>query len=89
MKSGIHKDTLPASLSQADVVYLYQGEQVKWSIEALIQDCKQPCFVETNIEALVTNIVGNSQVGDTIVVMSNGGFGDVHNKLLIALGNKA
>ena len=77
------------SLSQADIVYLYQGEQVKWSVDALIQDCKQPCFVETNIETLVSHIVENSQVGDTIVVMSNGGFGDIHNKLLIALENKA
>jgi UDP-N-acetylmuramate: L-alanyl-gamma-D-glutamyl-meso-diaminopimelate ligase len=89
MKSGIHKDTLPVSLSQADIVYLYQGEQVKWSVDALIQDCTQPCFVETNIEALVSCIVENSQAGDTIVVMSNGGFGDIHNKLLIALENKA
>ena len=89
MKSGIHKDTLPVSLSQADIVYLYQGEQVKWSVEALIQDCNQPCFVETDIDLLVNHIVSNSQAGDTIVVMSNGGFGDIHNKLLIALENKA
>ncbi|MFB0980531.1 MAG: UDP-N-acetylmuramate:L-alanyl-gamma-D-glutamyl-meso-diaminopimelate ligase [Alteromonadaceae bacterium] len=89
MKSGIHKDTLPVSLSQADTVYLYQGEQVKWSVDELIQDLKQPCFVETNIEVLVNLIVANSQAGDTIVVMSNGGFGDIHQKLLIALGKKA
>jgi UDP-N-acetylmuramate: L-alanyl-gamma-D-glutamyl-meso-diaminopimelate ligase len=89
MKSGIHKDTLPVSLSQADTVYLYQGEQVKWSVDELIQDLKQPCIVETNIEVLVNLIVANSQAGDTIVVMSNGGFGDIHHKLLIALENKA
>jgi UDP-N-acetylmuramate: L-alanyl-gamma-D-glutamyl-meso-diaminopimelate ligase len=88
MKSGVHKDTLATSLAQADVVYLFQGEQVKWSVNTLIQDCKQPCFVETNIDALVSHIVENSQARDTIVVMSNGGFGDIHNKLLIALEKK-
>jgi UDP-N-acetylmuramate: L-alanyl-gamma-D-glutamyl-meso-diaminopimelate ligase len=88
MKSGVHKDTLATSLAQADVVYLFQGEQVKWSVNTLIQDCEQPCFVETNIDALVSHIVENSQARDTIVVMSNGGFGDIHNKLLIALEKK-
>jgi len=88
MKSGVHKDTLAASLAKADVVYLFQDEQVKWSVDALIQDCQQPCFVETNIETLVSNIVEHSQAGDTIVVMSNGGFGDIHNKLLMGLESK-
>jgi UDP-N-acetylmuramate: L-alanyl-gamma-D-glutamyl-meso-diaminopimelate ligase len=89
MKSGVHKDTLAASLAKADLVYLFQDEQVKWSVDTLIQDCQQPCFVEKNIEVLVSNIVENSQAGDTIVVMSNGGFGDIHNNLLAELENKA
>jgi len=88
MKSGVHKDTLATSLSQADVVYLFQGDQVKWSVETLIQDCLQPCLVETNIETLVANITENAQAGDTIVVMSNGGFGNIHDKLLVALNNR-
>jgi len=89
MKSGVHKDTLAGSLAEADVVYLYQGEQVKWSVDDLIQNCLQPCFVESNIELLIRSIAANSQAGDSIVVMSNGGFGDIHNKLLAELESKA
>jgi UDP-N-acetylmuramate: L-alanyl-gamma-D-glutamyl-meso-diaminopimelate ligase len=85
MKSGVHKDTLAKSLSDADIVFLYQGEQVKWSVEALIADCVQPCFVSQDIRQLVANIVANAQAGDTLVVMSNGGFGGIHEKLLLAL----
>jgi UDP-N-acetylmuramate: L-alanyl-gamma-D-glutamyl-meso-diaminopimelate ligase len=88
MKSGVHKDTLAGSLAQADVVYLYQGEKVKWSVEALIQNCQQACFVEADIDTLVVNITENAQAGDTIVVMSNGAFGDIHNKLLAGLSNR-
>jgi UDP-N-acetylmuramate: L-alanyl-gamma-D-glutamyl-meso-diaminopimelate ligase len=88
MKSGVHKDTLAASLAEADLVYLFQGEQVKWSVDTLIQDCQQPCYVENNIDVLVSHIVENSQAGDTIVIMSNGGFGGIHNKLLAALENR-
>jgi UDP-N-acetylmuramate: L-alanyl-gamma-D-glutamyl-meso-diaminopimelate ligase len=85
MKSGVHKDTLAKSLSDADMVFVYQGEQVKWSVEALIADCVQPCFVSQDIRQLVANIVANAQAGDTLVVMSNGGFGGIHDKLLLAL----
>jgi UDP-N-acetylmuramate: L-alanyl-gamma-D-glutamyl-meso-diaminopimelate ligase len=85
MKSGVHKDTLAKSLSDADMVFVYQGEQVKWSVEALIADCVQPCFVSQDIRQLVANIVANAQAGDTLVVMSNGGFGGIHQKLLSAL----
>ena len=85
MKSGVHKDTLAKSLADADLVFVYQGDQVKWSVGALIADCIQPCFVSQDIAQLVADIVEKSQAGDTLVVMSNGGFGGIHDKLLSAL----
>ncbi len=88
MKSGVHKDTLAKSLADADLVFVYQGEQVKWSVDALIADCIQPCFVSQDIAQLVADIVEKSQAGDTLVVMSNGGFGGIHDKLLSALAKQ-
>tara|TARA_R110000744_G_scaffold79260_3_gene155750 strand:+ start:1486 stop:2853 length:1368 start_codon:yes stop_codon:yes gene_type:complete len=85
MKSGVHKDTLAKSLAEADLVFVYQGEQVQWSVDALIADCSQPCFVGENIDQMVADIVVKSKAGDTLVVMSNGGFGGIHEKLLSAL----
>ncbi|MEY8197918.1 MAG: UDP-N-acetylmuramate:L-alanyl-gamma-D-glutamyl-meso-diaminopimelate ligase [Colwellia sp.] len=82
MKSGIHKESLPQSLIDADQVFIYQGEQVTWSMSELIKKCKPPCQVEGNIERLVEGIAQQAQAGDIIVVMSNGGFADIHNKLL-------
>ena len=85
MKSGVHKDTLAKSLSDADLVFVYQGEQVQWSVDALIDDCQQPCFVGQSLDNLVSDICSQSQAGDTIVVMSNGGFGGIHEKILNTL----
>ena len=85
MKSGVHKDTLPASLRQADQVFIYQGEQVKWSVSDLIAHCQQPCVVESDINQLVTKITAYVQAGDSIVVMSNGAFASIHEKLLSSL----
>ena len=85
MKSGIHKESLPKSLADADLVFVFQGEDVKWSVDDLKSDCQQPCYSESNINSLVQGIIQQSIKGDTIVVMSNGGFGGIHEKILAAL----
>jgi len=88
MKSGVHKDALPASLSLADQVYVFQGEQVKWSVAQLIDQCKQPCTVTDDLDGLIDSVSRMAKEGDHILVMSNGGFGNFHQKLLNALTEK-
>lgn len=82
MKSGVHKDTLPTSLNHADQVFIFQGEQVKWSMADLIKKCHQPCVIKDNIEQLVVEITKYIKADDSIVVMSNGSFSSIHDKLL-------
>jgi UDP-N-acetylmuramate: L-alanyl-gamma-D-glutamyl-meso-diaminopimelate ligase len=88
MKSGIHKELLPQSFIDADKVFIYQDEQITWSVSDLINQCKPPCQVENNIEKLVDDITQQAQAGDIIVVMSNGSFAGIHEKLLNLLANK-
>ncbi len=88
MKSGVHKNTLADSLKQADAVFLFQGENVQWSVAELEGQCKQPFTAATDVEALVAEVANFAEVGDTIVVMSNGGFGGFHGKLLDLLNQK-
>jgi len=88
MKSGVHKDTLGASLSKADEVYVFQGDHVQWSVSELKKQCKQPCFVNDDLDSLIQQVCEIANKGDHIVVMSNGGFGDFHRKLLLALAKK-
>ncbi|NQZ80940.1 MAG: UDP-N-acetylmuramate:L-alanyl-gamma-D-glutamyl-meso-diaminopimelate ligase [Colwellia sp.] len=82
MKSGVHKDTLANSLSDADKVFIFQGGKVQWSVDDLIADCHQPCIVGNDLNVFIDNIIATAHAGDTIVVMSNGAFGDIHKKLL-------
>ena len=82
MKSGTHKESLPKSLKDADEVFIYQDDQVKWSVSDLIEQCTPSCTVEYNIETLVDKIAKKAKSGDIIVIMSNGGFAGIHDKLL-------
>jgi UDP-N-acetylmuramate: L-alanyl-gamma-D-glutamyl-meso-diaminopimelate ligase len=88
MKRGVHKDTLAASLAAADEVFLYQPDSIDWSVEEVAQQCRQNATVSDNVDLLVESIVLQAKAGDQILVMSNGGFEGIHNKLLEQLAAK-
>ncbi len=89
MKRGVHKETLAASLSAADQVFLYQPDSIDWSVEDIAEQCHQPAQVSSNVDELVTMIVEQAESTDQILVMSNGGFEGIHVKLLDALKAKS
>ncbi|WP_371376072.1 UDP-N-acetylmuramate:L-alanyl-gamma-D-glutamyl-meso-diaminopimelate ligase [Thalassotalea aquiviva] len=88
MKSGVHKDSLPGSLNDADLVFLYQDDQVKWAVSDLINQCQAPAYCESDIDALLALVASHAKPNDHIVVMSNGGFAGFHTKLLNILAQK-
>ena len=88
MKSGVHKEALPLSLRQADQVFLFQDASLSWSVSDLIANCPSPCCVQDNINQLVKKITDYAQAEDSIVVMSNGSFDNIHNKLLDSIRSK-
>ncbi len=86
MKLGAMKDALPGSLVDADIVFGFGSEQaLGWSLGAALQPIGAAASAYEDIDTMVQAIVGRAQPGDHIVVMSNGGFGGVHQKLLEAL----
>ncbi|KAB0290709.1 UDP-N-acetylmuramate:L-alanyl-gamma-D-glutamyl-meso-diaminopimelate ligase [Vibrio fortis] len=88
MKRGVHKETLADSLKQADSTFLFQPGNIDWSVKDVADACHQPAVVSDNLDALVASIVEQAQSGDQILVMSNGGFGGIHQKLLDGLAAK-
>ncbi|MEZ8825520.1 UDP-N-acetylmuramate:L-alanyl-gamma-D-glutamyl-meso-diaminopimelate ligase [Vibrio amylolyticus] len=87
MKRGVHKETLAASLAKADSVYLYQPDNIDWSLQDIADSCHQEAFVYNDIEELVAKISLDAQPSDQILVMSNGGFEGIHSKLMTALSH--
>lgn len=85
MKLGVHKDEIAPSLDDADVVLLFQPEHITWSVNDVAEACKAPAKTFDDIDALVAGIAGEANPGDVVLVMSNGGFGGIHDKLKAAL----
>ena len=77
-------EALPASLAQANGLYLY-GVRLGWDPAQLFRAAGREVECPASIDALVAAIVQAARPGDHVVVMSNGGFGGIHAKLLSAL----
>lgn len=61
------------------------------SIEEVIADLKaqgKQAFSIEGADAIVEHITPDLRAGDVVVVMSNGGFGGIHEKLLDAIGRR-
>jgi UDP-N-acetylmuramate: L-alanyl-gamma-D-glutamyl-meso-diaminopimelate ligase len=84
MKQGAMKAQLPWALEEADLAFCLQGNYGWSATEALAPMGKQ-AVVADNVDALVTAITHAARPGDQILVMSNGAFGGIHDKLLAAL----
>jgi UDP-N-acetylmuramate: L-alanyl-gamma-D-glutamyl-meso-diaminopimelate ligase len=84
MKLGVMKQALPASLVDADLVFCY-GANLGWDAKEALAPIAEKSAVFDDLEQLVSAIVKEAKNGDQILVMSNGGFGGIHQKLLTAL----
>jgi len=93
MKLGVMKAQLPASLQAADKAFAYGAnggkESLGWDLQEVLlplnaqEQAKAQAF--DDLEALVKAVVNEAKPGDHILVMSNGGFGGVHQKILQAI----
>jgi UDP-N-acetylmuramate: L-alanyl-gamma-D-glutamyl-meso-diaminopimelate ligase len=84
MKLGTMKAQLPSSLAGADRVFCY-AHGLGWDAAAALAPMGAQARVFDDLAALVAAIVAEARAGDHVLVMSNGGFGGIHGKLLAAL----
>jgi UDP-N-acetylmuramate: L-alanyl-gamma-D-glutamyl-meso-diaminopimelate ligase len=88
MKLGVMKDQLPASLALADYVFCYSGG-IDWDVAAAMAPLGGKAITDADLSRLIEHIAQRARPGDQIVVMSNGGFGGIHDKLLARLAQPA
>ncbi len=82
MRMGIHAESLPASLAQADEVLLFAPPSLGWNAEEVMAPLGNKCKVLASTQEILSFLQANAGAGDTILVMSNGGFEDIHRRIL-------
>ena len=84
MKLGTVKAQLPWALEEADLAFCHSGD-LSWNAAQALAPMGERAVVAASIDELVARVVATARAGDHLLCMSNGGFGDVHQKLLDAL----
>ena len=85
MRMGVHSGTLAASLQGADRIWMHEPGDLAWSLSDVAQATGVPARVSGSVEAIVDEVVREARPGDHILVMSNGDFGGIHERLVIGL----
>jgi UDP-N-acetylmuramate: L-alanyl-gamma-D-glutamyl-meso-diaminopimelate ligase len=88
MKMGVHRDTLAPSLGGADAVWMFAPPDLGWDADAVVGSLGGKGRVARSLDELVDGLAGNARAGDQVLIMSNGGFGGLHGRLLEALARR-
>jgi UDP-N-acetylmuramate: L-alanyl-gamma-D-glutamyl-meso-diaminopimelate ligase len=85
MKMGVHQNTLGPSLLGADEVWLFTPPDLGWDAAPIVASLGKRGHSSRDIGSLATELAKAARPGDHVLIMSNGGFGGLHGKLLAEL----
>lgn len=85
MRSGVHKERIQEALAMADMV-VCKTTSPDWGLQEILAKFKQPTALYEDTDKIVAHLVPLLHAGDHVVVMSNSGFGGIHQKLVDAIG---
>jgi UDP-N-acetylmuramate: L-alanyl-gamma-D-glutamyl-meso-diaminopimelate ligase len=89
MRLGVHSAELPRALAPADRIWLYQAAGVESKLDDVARTIGSKATVARELPVLVQSLVQELRAGDHVLIMSNGGFGGLHERLLQALRARA
>ncbi len=82
MRMGQHRQALPDSVAAADRVLWYQPPGLDWDLADVVDSSPVESSLVTDVDALAQDVAAMSRAGDHVVIMSNGGFGGIHTRLV-------
>jgi UDP-N-acetylmuramate: L-alanyl-gamma-D-glutamyl-meso-diaminopimelate ligase len=85
MKLGVHREQLAPSLILADRTWFLNSSDLGWDLPGAVRQLGTRARFADTVDALVKGLADDAQSGDHVLVMSNGGFGGLHDKLLAEL----
>jgi UDP-N-acetylmuramate: L-alanyl-gamma-D-glutamyl-meso-diaminopimelate ligase len=89
MRMGVHEHTLAPALAGADEVWLYTPPDLGWDVGAVLGALGARAHASGDVAALARELARAARSGDQVLIMSNGGFGGLHAKLLAELEGRA
>ena len=85
MRMGVHNEHIASSLAAADEVFVFTPPDLGWNTAPLMRELGVRGHAVATVDSMATTVAQHAATGDSVLVMSNGGFGGLHEKLLAAL----
>jgi UDP-N-acetylmuramate: L-alanyl-gamma-D-glutamyl-meso-diaminopimelate ligase len=82
---GVHREQLAPSLEAADTSWFFAPEGLGWDLKGAVSSMGDRVSLPGTVDELVQELAAAARPGDHVLIMSNGGFGGLHDKLLEAL----
>jgi UDP-N-acetylmuramate: L-alanyl-gamma-D-glutamyl-meso-diaminopimelate ligase len=82
MRMGVHRDTLAGSLVHADKVWILKPADLNWNLERVTHALDGRGQACPTVEEIIGSLSREARPDDHILIMSNGGFGNIHTRLL-------
>ena len=89
MRMGVHREALAGSLAGADEAWLYIPADLGWDVGPVLEALGARGHGRGEVNVLAKDLAAALRPGDHVLVMSNGGFGGLHEKLLAELARAA
>jgi len=88
MKMGIHADSFGAAIAPADFVLFCENESIQWDLHAINTSPTTDITIKSNVDAVIQQLLDDCRSDDQVVIMSNGGFDNIHQRLIQALQSR-
>jgi UDP-N-acetylmuramate: L-alanyl-gamma-D-glutamyl-meso-diaminopimelate ligase len=85
MRLGVHRDQLAGALEEADLSLVYAPPDLGWDVASAVRPLGERARVRDSLGAIILDVTRWVGPGDHVVLMSNGSFGGLHDRLLAAL----
>src|ERR1700722_12042335 len=88
MKLGVHREQLAPAFAVADHAWFLNSADLGWDLRSAMAALGARASFAPSVDELVKRLAAESRPVDHVLVMSNGGFGGLHEKLLAALRDR-
>lgn len=88
MRLGIHVDQLAHAFKDADKVFMFEPNDLQWSIQEVANQMQPECKVFPTVDEIITDLLHEVSKGDNILILSNGSFEDLSARLVLQLANR-
>jgi UDP-N-acetylmuramate: L-alanyl-gamma-D-glutamyl-meso-diaminopimelate ligase len=88
MRLGIHVDHLAKAFDDADKVFIFEPKDLQWSIKEVTDNIKPSTKIFSSVDDIVLDVLNNIKSGDNVLVLSNGSFDGLSEKLVLQLSSR-